>query len=119
MKQQRPLIYVAMAIIAAFGLYLIIPQEQKAAETVTQTEVQTVTYQGVEGKNALDLLKASQKVETKSFDFGEMVVSINGRAADKNEYWAFYINGQPAQVGAGDYQTKSTDTISWRIETIQ
>ena len=34
----------------------------------------------------------------------------------KKEYWAFYINGKMANVGAADYQTKEGDKIEWKIE---
>ena len=46
------------------------------------------------------------------------VTGINGREADtkKKEYWAFYVNGKPATVGAGSYILKQADKIEWKIE---
>ena len=47
------------------------------------------------------------------------VTSINDRLADdsKHEFWAFYVNGKQAEVGAGSYIVKQGDTIEWKIET--
>jgi hypothetical protein len=119
MKQQRTLLYAAMAIILAFGLYLMVPRSDSATTTVGQEQTQEISYQGIDGKNALELLRGNHQIETQKFDFGEMVLSINGRKAGNDEFWAFYVNGELAQVGAADYQTKSTDIISWNLEKIQ
>lgn len=113
-------IYVTGAIILAFGLYLIVPDRGvcnpvRAVEKIVQ-ECQ-ISYQGVEGKNALELLKSAHQVETRKFDFGEMVQSIDGVKAPATHFWAFYVNGELAPVGAGAYQTKSAETISWKLET--
>ncbi len=74
-----------------------------------------------ENKTALDLLKSGHNVETKSFSgVGEFVESINGVKADgKKEFWAFYLNGQQAQVGASDYKPKNGDVIEWKVEKIK
>lgn len=78
-----------------------------------------ITFDGVEGQTALALLKTFHSVETKSFDFGEMVISIDGQAAqDGVNFWEFLVNGAQATVGAGDYQTKATDKIEWRLTAI-
>jgi len=120
--RQRKGFYLLWGIIFLFGLYLLSPLDAASStpppanpEATTQNEV---VYQGVEGQDALTLLKASHSVETKKYDFGEMVTSIDAVAGDNNHFWAFYINGEPATVGAGDYKTKSGDTISWRLEPI-
>ncbi len=80
----------------------------------------SVSYQGEEGKTALDLL-VEKYPNSKTSGEGAMafVTEINGRVADtsKNEFWKFLINGEDAQVGAGTYQTKSTDQITWEIDT--
>ena len=79
------------------------------------------SYEGVEGKTALELLKATFLVETQSFgDMGEFVTAINGVDADTSaQFWAFYLNGEQSQVGASTYVTKSTDKIEWRLEEIK
>jgi len=77
-----------------------------------------VSYQIEEGKTALDLLKISKKIETKGEGVNAYVVSIDGRKAENEnrEYWAFYVNGKMANVGAGSYQLKNGDKIEWKIE---
>lgn len=81
----------------------------------TTTEVDSISYQGKNGKDALTLLKEQAKVEQ---DTSGLVVSINGRKSDssKREYWAFYVNGKLAEVGPADYKTKDEDTIEWKME---
>ncbi|ACZ31006.1 hypothetical protein Xcel_1987 [Xylanimonas cellulosilytica DSM 15894] len=79
-----------------------------------------VSYEGVAGKTALELL---QQLDPQAFASGEganaFVTAIGGREADssKNEFWAFYVNGEQAQVGAGSYEMQDGDTITWKLET--
>lgn len=75
-----------------------------------------VTYQGKDGRSALELLKDKTQTQTEDSSFGEYVVSINGKDGGGQKYWLFYVNGQPATVGASDYITKNNDTIEWRLE---
>ena len=94
---------------------------QEADENITFSEDgKNVKYSGEDSKDALSILKSHTEVKTDSSDFGEFVTEINGVAADpKTEFWAFYVNGELASEGAGTYQTKSTDTIEWRIDKIE
>lgn len=79
----------------------------------------TISYEGVAGRSALDLLKENYTVETKKYDFGELVTSINGTAAVEGEnFWEFLVNGEQATVGADQYETKSGDKIEWRLTEI-
>lgn len=88
--------------------------------SMQQVPSSTVSYHGVDGKNALELLKTNYSVETKSFgDLGEYVQSINGIAPDNTHFWSMYVNGQQSQVGASVYITKSSDTIDWKLEEIK
>lgn len=94
-------------------------------QTPLQTDIDTtislllqlpneITYEGKEGVNALTLLRGKATVE----DEHGFVTSINGRKADEShEFWAFYVNGKQAEVGAGEYVTSDTDVIEWKIET--
>jgi hypothetical protein len=95
-------------------------QQHTTKPTTQHNQSQSIAYQGVTGKTALELLQQQHHVVTKTYkDFGDMVVSIDGRAADNNHFWSFYLNGHQAQVGAGAYQTKASDHISWKLEAIQ
>lgn len=85
--------------------------------TVVQTGLKTVSYDGVEGKNALELLKSKATVTTKQSSYGEYVDTVNGvQGGTDGKYWTFYINGKMAQVGAADYKTKDGDKIEWKFE---
>ena len=121
--QRRPnWIYVLGVLVLAFGLYLIVPDRNLCNPTneIAQLEQKCeISYQGVEGQNALELLKSNHKVETQSFSFGEMVQSIDGVASPATHFWAFEINGALAEVGAGDYQTKNDDTLSWKLQKLE
>lgn len=115
-------LYAVIALLVVFGAYLVSPINNKsetANAPAAQTQITEVAYQGQDGKNALELLKASHQVETTHFDFGDMVNSIDGVTPDAEHFWSFYINGQPATSGADAYQTKSSDTITWKLDKIQ
>ena len=69
-------------------------------------------------KIALELTKENAKVVTKGNGVNAYIVEINGRLAEdsKKEFWAFYVNGKQAEVGAGSYVIKEGDKIEWKIE---
>ena len=74
----------------------------------------TITYSGQDGKNALVLLQAHHQVDASSQGF---VNVIDGIKPSDHQFWAFYVNGKQAEVGAKDYQTKNGDAIEWKLET--
>lgn len=79
-----------------------------------------ITYQGEEGKTALDILKNQAAIETSGEGANTFVLGINGYRPDQSTaFWAFYVNGTQAPVGAGAYKTKATDTIEWRVEEVR
>lgn len=107
---------VLSAIVLVFGLWLIVPDRTDAPAATTQTQSSEISYVGVEGKNALDLLKAGHQVEVKHYDFGDQVIAIDGVAPDNTHFWAFYVNDKLSDVGAGAYQTKNGDQIAWKLD---
>ena len=78
----------------------------------------TIEYQGVDGKNALDLLKIDHQVEVQHYSFGDMVLSIDNIKPDSKHFWAMYVNDSFSQVGASAYVTKSTDKIKWEVDAL-
>ncbi|QAY71295.1 DUF4430 domain-containing protein [Xylanimonas protaetiae] len=79
-----------------------------------------VSYDGVAGLTALELLLRLDPTATATGEGANaFVTAIGGRAADptKNEFWAFYVNGEQAQVGAGTYEMQDGDKITWKLET--
>lgn len=117
---KRTSFYVVVVLVAAFGVFLLTPlsKNDAPAASSTATQTQSISYQGVDGKNALELLKAAHQVETKSSSFGEFVESIDGVKADTTHFWAFLVNGQMAEVGAGSYQTKNGESITWQLQAL-
>jgi hypothetical protein len=83
-----------------------------------QAPATTIEYPGVDGQTALALLEANHQVESKHYDFGDLVSSIDGIAPGAGHFWALYVNGNFSQVGASDYITKSTDVIRWQIDAV-
>ncbi|OGK18486.1 hypothetical protein A2799_00695 [Candidatus Roizmanbacteria bacterium RIFCSPHIGHO2_01_FULL_39_24] len=93
--------------------------EQKIFES-TNDEKGFVKYTVSKGESALDLLKNSEPdVKMKDEGKNAFITSIRGSTADeaKKEYWALYINGEPAEVGAGSYILLPGDQIEWKIKT--
>lgn len=71
------------------------------------------------GGTVLEAMEADgMSFETKGSGENSFVVSVNGREADdsQREYWALYVNGEYAQLGAGSQQASGEDTITWRLE---
>lgn len=110
--------YIVAILVFIFGLYLAVPAFNPVDATST-TQSSQISYQGQEGVTALELLKNTHQVETASYDFGEMVNSIDGVKPGENQFWSFYINGEMATEGADTYVTKSSDTLSWKLDNIQ
>ena len=96
---------------------IIFPKKTEDTTQVTQ-RVTTLTYQGQDGKTALELLESVAKTEKSGEGENAYITSINGVKADSTkEYWAFSINGEASMVGAGSYVTKSSDVIKWDLTT--
>jgi hypothetical protein len=90
------------------------------ATASTSVAPQGVSYAGVEGKTALELLKEKDpNMVTKGEGANAYVTTINGYTAKdaKKEYWAFYVDGKLSDTGAGAYTTKAGDKIEWKIAT--
>ncbi|HEY4160792.1 MAG TPA: DUF4430 domain-containing protein [Candidatus Saccharimonadales bacterium] len=111
----------AAVVIAALGFggwaYIANSPSHKVATVVNaQHRITQLSYHGQTGQNALALLKKHAVVQTKHYSFGDLVTSIDGSTGVGPKYWTFYINGKEAGVGAGSYATKSTDTLTWKLQ---
>ena len=112
-------------IAAYFSVFSQKAQVQKESQPVESSRqalpsTSEISYEGIEGQRALDILKGSHLVETKNFaGVGEYVSAIDGTYSDGGHFWAFYVNTKQADVGAGDYITKDGDVIVWKLEEIK
>lgn len=105
---------------SALGNHLQNKQDVAGIESqASPTALKTISYDGQDGKNALELLKASNDVQTQDSSLGIFVSSINGTENTNDTFWMFYVNGQLAPTGADQYQTKNGDKIEWRYEKFQ
>ncbi len=95
-------------------------QDIKVYQTVQASNLNQPDYAVKQGTTALDLLKSTHQVQTKTYQgLGEMVIGIDGNMSENGKnFWAFYINSQLAPVGAGQYQLKNSDKIEWKLEKI-
>jgi hypothetical protein len=92
-------------------------QNQATTTQVQEQATDNVSYDGVDGKTALALLKENAEVVTKNDpSLGEYVVSINGEDGNGSKYWLYYIDNKASTVGAGEYETKNGEKIEWRLE---
>ncbi len=131
-RSSRSLWWLAILVVAALGLSVWSWVSQDNANTNTSndsSETQnasalqnanaalTFTYQGQDGKTALELLKAAYPNTTTktSGSLGEYVTGINGVEAGNSAFWEFTVNGTPASVGAGAYTTTSAESIEWKL----
>ena len=138
--KKRLLIAIGMAvIIASTGIVInntshqsisqkqIISKNNQSARPITITQFIVIdpkqpleqTIEIEPNKTALDLLNRTNKIETNGTGKNAFITKINSREADntKHEFWAFYVNGKQAQVGAGSYILHQSDKIEWKIET--
>jgi hypothetical protein len=124
-------IIVAVAAIVATGIIVFVwankevtntkkdintQSSQTAGENNEKQKTEYLSYQGEDGKTAMELLKSEAEVETKSSSLGDYVTSINGNDGGGSKFWLFYIDGKEASVGADKYVTKSGETIEWKLQ---
>ena len=89
---------------------------QHVAENLTE-----YSYEGEDDRTALELLTEHDPDATVEGE-GEnaFVTGIGGHEADADsEFWALYVDGEQAQVGAGSLETKDGQTITWKLEEFE
>jgi len=87
---------------------------------VVDEENKTASYTGVVGETALETLQSLTVVQTQSTSFGDQVTGIeNMLSEDGINFWAFYVNGEFANEGAGTFMPEDGDQIEWRLENIE
>ncbi|MBI5127281.1 DUF4430 domain-containing protein [Candidatus Roizmanbacteria bacterium] len=126
-KFKKPIVLIVLAfILVAAGVFTYktffakkaTVSEQITVFLKTDTGDQYLELRTKKGNTALQLTQERMDVDVRGEGKNAYVTGINGREADskKKEYWAFYVNGKPAEVGAGSYILKQGDKIEWKIE---
>jgi len=91
-------------------------QAENASVITLSEEGKVVSYQGVAGEVVLDTMKAGIAIRTEISEFGEFVTGIGDVDADSSKnFWGYTVNGEFAEVGAGEYVAKEGDQIEWRL----
>ena len=103
------------------------PQSQdKVILTVSYSPEDKINYEKQlnisSSVSAFDLLKEALDAnqityETKSYDFGVFVSSINGFVSGADHTWIYFVNGQSGQVAADKYILKPQDVVEWKYIT--
>lgn len=97
---------------------LMVPEADDPVEIhpITTEYSYTAEY---DGQTALDLLKANAEVQTKEYDYGSFIESIDGVSSDATQYWAFYVNREYAKEGTDKTILKKGDAATFRLEAIE
>jgi hypothetical protein len=95
-------------------------QASKIRTVAVEPQVKASTvieFTAQKDQTVLKQLQEREKVTIKESDFGPYVESINGiTGGTDNKYWTFYVDGQMANIGAGEYTTKGGEKITWKFE---
>ena len=110
------IIAIILLLVVVSGAGYLIDRYNPKEPTNNVAAVQSIRYEGIDGKNALDLLKENNQVATQDTSLGVFVQEINGMPNSETNYWIYYVNGQMGTVWPDQYQTKNGDTIEWRYE---
>lgn len=119
----KKLALLLIIVVAAIYIWKLSPQPQPTQDnqaTVSPTAIgrKVISYEGIEGKTALELLQSSHETVTKTSSYGEYVESIEGiTGGAEGRYWILYVDGQMSNIGAADLQTKDGQKIEWKFET--
>ena len=64
--------------------------------------------------SAFEALDKTADVSFHQYSFGRLITEINGIAANGTHNWFFFVNGQPAPVGADSYYPQEGDSIEFK-----
>lgn len=86
--------------------------KDKEAETIKEKELPIK-----EGAILLDVMKENFEVE----EDGGFITSIEGveQEEDEQKYWLYFINGEAASIGAGDYELTAGDEITFDLQATE
>ncbi len=128
MRKTLTLLLILFCILAGIAAYGAVTNQVKPSATAVTAQIAATQKIGAgkkttvsvpAGATALEALRQSHAVDMKGSGTKAFIIGIDGRRADdsKHEFWAFYVNGKQAQVGAGSHELKQHDEIVWKIET--
>lgn len=86
-------------------------EEQIESELVYQFEAQ-------QEQTAWDLIQEQAKVEYDQYQAGIFITTVNGKKADQDHYWAFYVDDQYAQQAVDQTDLQPGNTVKLVYEQI-
>jgi len=57
------------------------------------------------------------EIETKQYDFGVFVQSIDSYESSSEKAWIYYVNGESGTIAADQKEIVGTDTVEWKYVT--
>ncbi|KAA3634075.1 MAG: DUF4430 domain-containing protein [Calditrichaeota bacterium] len=92
-------------------------------EKIDKSNIETkdsvvIAMAGIDGKNALEVLKTSHEVSEVSSAMGTFVKGIDGIENDMTTFWFFSVNGEMADKAADNIITTATDSIYWYFRQV-
>lgn len=72
-----------------------------------------------EGETAYDALTKLVTVEAEEYSIGKFITTIEGVNPEADEYWAFYIDGEYAQVGPDGFAIEDEVELLFKIEKLE
>lgn len=114
-------------VVAAVFVVNNLPQDTDIESGTNQVETAVsdesrdiVRFTASANGSALEQLQAvNDSVVVVESELGSYVDSINGLSGGSDgKYWSFYVDGEMAQVGAGQYQPKGGEVIEWKFQKL-
>jgi hypothetical protein len=94
--------------------------QEVTSPAVTEDAQPTIELVATEdGQLVSELTESEHQVEYKEYDFGVMVQSIDGLAADSDHFWALYVNDAFGEAGATQLTVNQGDRVKWVYEELK
>lgn len=92
----------------------------KLQTTEIDEEIETYSFTADSNEvNAFDLLSSQVEVNYQEYDFGIFVDGLDGLMADKEHFWAFYVNGEFATKGVKQTTLQKGDLMEFKYQLIE
>jgi len=52
--------------------------------------------------------------QIQEYDFGKLVLAIDGYSNSSEAFWIYFVNGESGQVAADHYDLKPGDKVEWK-----
>ncbi|MEH7546699.1 MULTISPECIES: DUF4430 domain-containing protein [Bacillaceae] len=94
----------------------------KVVDDKKNTVAELSSIEVIGSPNAFQLLQTalgSDQVGFEETNYGKMITSLKGIKAEGSNYWAFYVDGKMATLGAEGYQLQNGNQLSFQLESFE